>query len=155
MTSLRSRFGIVILLTFFAACSSSGVAHDVHINQPGDPIEITVEPPSDAEVSSYGSLSRRVPVNVIVANNSESDVTVTHVSITHQSAGTGDTVHSAVNEIVDPGKEQKFPLILDLRLNHEVSPMQRKESVPVNLRVAVTLANGDSYFQDFQFRVDV
>jgi hypothetical protein len=153
---MSARFAIVVML--LSACASHALVVETHTyaNQPGDPIEITLEPANVQQEPTEGSFTRTLRLTVRVANNSGDDVTVTHVNVYQQSIGGIVADATAVHEDVTivPGNEHRFALAATLRRTRETSAMS-EFAVPLTLRVVVTLANGDRYAKQFEIPIDL
>jgi len=142
----------IAALVFLTACSSSRsiVESQTYVNQPGDPIEITVEG-VNVDQRFFEGREQPFSMSVVVANNSDLDVTVTNVNVFQNSIGPliVDAVSAGFNETIEPAKEHAFDMKLMARQAPEKSAMYAASAQTIALRVIVTLSNGDRYMQQF------
>jgi hypothetical protein len=140
----------IAALLFVTACSSSSIVQsNTYVNQPGDPIEISVE---GLNVDPHMIEGRDRPFDfaVVVANNSDLDVTVTNVNVFQNSVGgmVADPFSSKYDVTIEPAKEHNFEVKMTARSPQQTSAMSTY-SPNIALRVVVSLSNGDRYLQEF------
>jgi hypothetical protein len=152
LLTVTRRFAMVAVLLFAGCASSATSDRGTYVNQPGDPIEITLEgsSPRTEEID----VSQAISFVVVIANNSDLDVTVTQVNVFQGSVGAlvVQPVTSAQNVLIDPGKEAKVDVLLRTMRATEKSAMSVSAPI-IALRVVVTLANGDRYMQAFEIPI--
>jgi len=147
-----ARRATIAALLVVAACSSSSsiVESHTYVNQPGDPIEISVEGVNVDQRAMQGS-DQPFSLRVVVANNSDLDVTVTRLNVFQDSVGPliVDPFNAAFDVTVEPAKEHGFDVKMIARPASEKSAMYSNSSLTMALRVVVTLSTGDRYLQQF------
>lgn len=149
---MTQRFALAAFL-ILAGCSSASAPHGgTYVNQAGDPIEITIEGASPR--ADEIAMDQPISIAVVVANNSDVEVTVTQVSVYQGSVG-GLVVQpftASPNMLIDPAKEAKFDVLLRTLRASEKSAMSVYAPI-IALKVVVTLANGDRYTQEFEIPI--
>jgi hypothetical protein len=152
-TEAIARRATIAALLVVAACSSapSIVQSNTYVNQPGDPIEISVE---GVNVDQRVIEGRDQPfsLGVVVANNSDLDVTVTNVNVFQNSVGPliVDPFNASFDVTIEPAKEHAFDVRMIARRASEKSAMFSDAAPVMALRIIVTLSNGDRYMQQFE-----
>jgi hypothetical protein len=146
----------IALLAFvlLAGCASNSIVQsNTYVNQPGDPIEITVE---GLDVKQAFAGEQSFAMQVVVANNSDLDVTVTNLGVFQNSVGGGlivQPVNAAYDVTIEPAKEHPFEVALRATRAGENSAMSSYNTPVIALRIVVTLSNGDRYIQEFAIPV--
>jgi hypothetical protein len=153
-TALRNnrRVRLVTLLPVLLvlACgSSSGLQKNFIEGGPGQPITVNISGVDNSVELRDPDNSRRYDVQVEVGNSSDALVTVTQISIRTDGSGAFQVypaVH-AFNELIDPGKDHLFDVVVRGRFARPFAP---DEAHTVVLRVIVTLSDGDAYAYSFE-----
>lgn len=152
---IERRLAIAALL-LIAACSSSKsiVESNTYVNQPGDPIEISVEG-LNLDPRMMGNIDQPFDFGVVVANNSDLDATVTQVNVFQNTTGAYVVSPVTVTEdvTIEPAKEHKFEVKMMARSAGSRNPMADYSRAMIGLRVVVTLSNSDRYVQQFEIPV--
>ena len=149
LTALRNNgwvrhVSLASTLLFAACASSSGLQTNVIEGGPGQAITVDISIADNSVSLPDPDKSRQYTLAVEVGNSSGARITVTQISIETEGSGAFQ-VYPAVhhfNELIDPGKDHEFEMVVRGR---SVRPFGPSESHSVVLRVIVSLSNGDAY----------
>ena len=145
----------MLLVAIVTGCSSAPqlVEGGTYVNQPGDPIEITVQGVNvDPAKVHVGGGWTPFEFEVVVANNVDYDVTVTNISV-YQSAVSrmvvSDGYSKEVDVTIEPKKEHAFTVSMTAQGADRASGVSSAGNA-LALRVIVTLSNNDRYSNVFE-----
>lgn len=146
---MRPALGVLLLA--IAGCSGATIATDAVEGGPGQDISVAVGGVEQSMVMLDREGTRSYTLQIEVSNNSNVPVTVTRITVGPAPGMSRAFViartSTAFSEMIDPGGDHLFGVRMEGRL---VRPFQKEESRSVELRVIVSLANGESYFYTFE-----
>ena len=140
-----------VLVTFLltGCASSSGLVSQTIEGGPGQPISVDIAAVDNAVTIEDPDHSRQYTVQVEVSNISDVPLTVGQIAI--RTGGSGAFQVSPTvqrfNEMIDPGKDHLFDMIVRGRFARALSPGEPRTVI---LNCIVTLTNGDSYAYNFE-----
>jgi hypothetical protein len=142
------KLAVAFAVAFVTACSSStGVVSQAIEGGPGQEIAVSI---AGVETDMLpGREGSQYEVQVEVSNDSNLPQTVTRITIKTDGNGAFQLQPSSqsFNEMIDPAKDHLFTVRTIGRLTRSFA---RNEQRAVDVRIIVTLANGDSYLYTFE-----